>query len=233
MMNQKIKMNRLPIIFLLQIVLSFGLIGQQETIEIEVSDTINIVPDELIYMFTINGEEEPSFGRLIKGNSITPERLKELIADHREIIIIEDDPSILRSEIYESLISNTTIKSSSKKSINDLIKDLEEFTNISGNVIEMIVEDTNSVEYRLKQKLLKVARNRALQTTQLIKRDLGEIQSIMEFEFVDQSKKENEKPGGWTAYPPLSGLPHVFGTPTKVNNSKVYYQKMKITYKLK
>lgn len=226
-------MNRTILIFLLLIPLSFGLIGQQQTIEIEVSDTINIIPDELIYMFTTNGEEELSFGHIKEGNSITPEQLKELISHHPEIIIIEDDPSILRSDIYESLLSNTLIKSNSKRSINSLIKELVEFTNITGNVIEMIVNDTESAESNLKEKLLKLARNRALQTTQLINRDLGEIQSIVEFEFIDQSKKENEKGGGWTAYPPLSGLAHVFGTPTKVNDSKVYYQKMKITYELK
>ena len=50
--------------------MSFWVIGQQRTIEIVVSDTINIVPDELVYMFTVNGEEESSFGRLDKGKSI-------------------------------------------------------------------------------------------------------------------------------------------------------------------
>lgn len=213
--------------------MSFGLIGQQQTIEIEVSDTINIVPDELIYMFTINGEEEPSFGRSSKGKSITLEKLKELIKSHPELILIEDDPSTLRSDIYESLFSNILIKSNSKNSINSLILELDEFTNISGNVIEMIVNDTESAESNLKQKLLYLARCRALKTTQLINKDLGELQSIVEFEFIDQSKKENENSGGWTAYPPLSGLAQVFGTSTKVIYTKVYYQKMKITYEIK
>lgn len=226
-------MNRILLISLLQISLSFGLISQQQTIEIEISDTINVIPDELIYMFMINEEDESSFGRLNKGKFITLKQLKELIKNHPEIIMIEDDPSILRADIYNSLISNTLIKTKSKNSINSLILELEGFSNITGNVIEMIVNDTQSAETNLKQKLIELARSKALQTTKLINRKLGEIQSIVESEFVDQYKKENKDKGGWTAYPPLSGLAHVFGTPTKVHDTKVYYQKMKITYELK
>ena len=222
-------MKRILLFTLIQMISCYGLIGQERTIEIEVSDTISVLPDQIIYMFSLSGEDEFSFDFSEEGNSISREELEEVINNYPEIDLIKEESNVLRSNMFESLLSTTLIKASSKNTVEDLLKELEEYSNLSGSVIETIVYNSESSELKLKNKLLKLAEYRAQQTTQLLNRELGAIISIVEYDFIDLENKAR----GDVSYPPLSQLAQLFGSSAQVNDSKIYYQKMKIVYELK
>jgi len=85
----------------------------------------------------------------------------------------------------------------------------------------------------LKQKILNKAKKRASITAQLIDGEIGQIESISESEMIDETNLKLNEDSGWTAYPPLSNIAQMFGIPNKTFTKKIYFQTMRVKYRLK
>jgi len=207
--------------------------SQSQSIEIEVTDTISAIPDEYGYMLTLNGHDDDPFSMSKEHNNISLEELNQLITKYDDIQIIENQTPTLTSDVFKSLLQSISIKVKSLDSITELFNDLEEYSNISGQATSVEILDDSPIRLQLKQKILNKAKKRASITAQLIDGEIGQIESISESEMIDETNLKLNEDSGWTAYPPLSNIAQMFGIPNKTFTKKIYFQTMRVKYRLK
>lgn len=223
--------KKLSLIFNLILITTF-LIGQQRTIEVEVSDSIGIAADDYHYLIQFSDKSKSEFFSQNLEKYISLEALKKQIGEYPEISVLAEHVIDEKPTNFLPYTALLTVTSNSALHINNLIQDIEKYLNVGGLPTRKIVKDTKEIEIKLKEKLIKRAKQRASQTANIIGKELGEIVSIKESPFDEHSGHENFS-GGWTAYPPLSGLSSLSFEFIKVDETKLYYQEMTVTYELR
>lgn len=208
-------------------------ICQQQFIEVEVNDTIQVYPDEFIYMLTLSNNErqyanDPNIEKLVSKT-----QLDQIIKKYEDIETIEEKENTPMSLMAQASVTIIKLNSKSFSSFGKLKDELSKYRNVFLALDQMIVHDTKAEEIRLKRKLIEKARSLAEVTAKIVDSQIDSIHEIKEYEFTDPKSALKEKNPEWRAYPPLSGLGNMFGFPESEINKQIYTQKMSVKFILK
>ena len=210
------------------LLLPFCLTSQHTGFEIEVSDTVQVVPDEYTYEFSVwkiyNEDSE------VQGSMLSVDQLKEAIANYPDISIIEDYPKVLKPDFFKTLYKTVLVKANKSKAITTLIQDIKHVNNVSGSLIELQVLDSEMAELRLKQKILNKAKRKASETVAILGKTSADLVSIVEYELQEEAEVNDLSTNEWKAYPPLKDVGHDFGISLNKTYPKIYAQKMKFAF---
>jgi hypothetical protein len=181
---------------------------QQNFVEVTVSDSLHIEADEIIYLVkalddytstdtvTVDSTTFP-----LQPVSVSPK--PDVLVEVRRIIKemgldTLSDPSTIVSNIrYYRIDHSIRVRFTSDEKLKQFINRLRQIENITGAVVKLESKEKEEAKKRLFRQIVQKAKTEAEMLAQLSGKKLGVIASIQEKEIM----------GGWTSYPPLSGIP--------------------------
>ncbi len=224
---------KLSVVFMLSFVL-FPLALAAQTIEVEVTDTIHVAPDIWTYLLTINREEVDQFESLAKQTEILEyDQLEQIIKNDSEIFILKEDPIASSSIFSEGILKSVIIKTTSRSSLMNFLNEIEKYSNVSGNILEMKTIESSSKKRELKKRLLDKSRKEGSVTAGLLNKKLGEIISVSETQAEDLTKAQLVQNNEFTLYPPLSMLSKAVGTSKGIDKYIVLKQTITVVYEMR
>jgi Protein of unknown function (DUF541) len=219
------------------VLLCFEGFAQEKFIEVTVSDTAWVKPDNFIYRISVNttDDEYAEVDTLVytdpgayKQKRKQKQLIRNTMLDSVTQLIKEKGYRILPPTIAEAFLiaGEVGYNSNSILVITGSVDSLRSLYNlVSGNValqanVESVFAKDESPDRKyLYKKLLAQAAKNATAIAELTGKKAGKVVSVTEF-----AEAKSESPGGWTVYPPLSAMASsvIPGWHTTIKGNSIY-----------
>lgn len=208
--------------------------SQSKYILVEVSDTIQVVPDEFHYTIFVQEGKNRQHAVPQEASNFVPFDMKildDIIAKYPKIEKHKPNRPNMLKALYGKNMETVELKSSSFNEFVTLESDLKEHRQLKGYISNVDLHYNPDHELLLKKKLLLKASAKGEQTSKLLGKILGEIIATEESEMNNSSTLNAEQ--GWTGYPPISGWHTQTGEGGLVNFEKSTLSlTMKVKYQI-
>jgi len=189
--------------------------SQEEFVEVIASDTIKVVPDEIVFAIIIKNTEEGTYYP-VKRMATTPnstrikteERIRAIIIQQKIDTVADSETLPLIEAVSENIGKKFLLRFTQKQQMAAFLSAVQPIKDIMGAIVLRKSGQLDQYKEKLTKKITDKAFSEAAYICAQHKKTMGKLIQVKEEDVtIDKSTIS-----GWTSYPPLSALANYYST---------------------